>query len=74
MSSKNLHVVSHGDGWATRREGASRVSATFGTQGAAAAAARRTAIREGGETFSHRPTGQIRDRNSYGNNPLPPRG
>ena len=33
-----------------------------------------TAMREGGETFIHRATGPIRDRNSYGNDPFPPRG
>lgn len=74
MSSKNIHVVPHGSDWAVRRAGASRVSSTHGTQGAAESAARRTAIREHGETFTHRPNGQIRDRNSYGNDPFPPRG
>ena len=74
MNSKNLHVVPHGDAWSVRREGASRASSTHDTQGAAARAARQTAIREGGETFIHRPTGEIRDRNSYGNDPFPPRG
>ena len=74
MRSTNLHVVPHDDGWAVRREGASRVSSIHGTQDAAGRAARQTAIREGGETFIHRPTGEIRDRNSYGNDPYPPRG
>ena len=74
MRSSNLHVVPHGSDWAVRREGASRVSSTHGTQGAAESAARRVAIREGGETFTHRPTGPIRDRNSYANDPFPPRG
>ncbi len=74
MSSKNLHVVPRESGWAVRREGASRVSSTHDTQDAAGRAARQTAIREGGETFIHRPTGEIRDRNSYGNDSFPPRG
>jgi hypothetical protein len=74
MSSRNLHVVPHENGWAVRREGASRVSSTHDTQDAAGRAARQTAIREGGETFIHRPSGIIRDRNSYGNDPFPPRG
>ncbi|HAS83406.1 MAG TPA: hypothetical protein DCS43_12245 [Verrucomicrobia bacterium] len=72
--STNLHVVPHGNGWGVRREGASRVSHICDTQGAAARTARQTAIREGGETFIHRPTGEIRDRNSYGNDPFPPKG
>jgi hypothetical protein len=74
MNSKNIHVVPHDGGWAVRREGASRVSSEHRTQSGAENAATRVARREGGETFIHRPTGEIRDRNSYGNDPFPPRG
>ncbi len=75
MSSKNLHVVlPRGGGWAVMREGASRASSLHPTQSDAGSAARSTAIREGGETFIHRPDGRIRDRNSYGNDPFPPEG
>jgi uncharacterized protein YdaT len=74
MSSKNIHVVPHGDDWAARREGADRVSSIHETQADAIEAARRTAMHEGGETFIHRPDGRIRDRDSYGNDPFPPRG
>lgn len=72
--SKRIHVVPHGDAWATRREGASRVGSIHDTQGAANEAARSTAIRERGEVIIHRPNGQIRDSNSYGNDPFPPKG
>lgn len=72
--SKRIHVVPHGDGWATRREGASRVGSTHDSQSDAAAAARNTAIRERGEVIIHRPDGRIRDADSYGNDPFPPRG
>lgn len=72
--SKRIHVVPHGDGWATRREGSTRVGSTHTTQKGAAAAARSTAIRERGEVIIHRPSGQIRDSNSYGNDPYPPKG
>lgn len=74
MGSSNIHAVPHHDGWGVRREGASRVSSIHDTQSDAARVARQTAIREGGETFIHRPTGEIRDRSSYGNDPCPPRG
>ncbi len=74
MSKSNIHVVPHNGGWAARREGASRVSSHHGTQSQAERSARQTAIRENGETFIHRQTGEIRDRNSYGNDPYPPRG
>ena len=35
---------------------------------------REIAINQGSELFIHRPNGQIRDRDSYGNDPFPPRG
>jgi hypothetical protein len=73
MSSKRIHVVPKGDDWATRREGASRVGSTHATQGEAIEAARARAIREGGEVVIHRPDGRIRDADSYGNDPSPPR-
>jgi hypothetical protein len=72
--SKRIHVVAHGDGWAARREGVTRVASTHSTQAEATAAARITAIRERGEVVIHRPNGRIRDANSYGNDPYPPKG
>lgn len=72
--SKRIHVVPHGDVWATQREGASRAGSLHDTQAQATEAARNTAIREHGEVIIHRPNGQIRDANSYGNDPFPPKG
>lgn len=72
--SKRIHVVPHSQGWATRAEGANRVGSTYGTQAEAIEAARQQAIRERGEVVIHRPNGQIRDSNSYGNDPFPPKG
>lgn len=57
--SKRIHVVPHGSGWATRREGATRVGSTHSTQADATQAARGTAIRERGEVIIHRPDGRI---------------
>ena len=72
--SKRIHVVPRGSGWVTRREGASRAGSTHDTQSQATEAARNTAIRERGEVIIHRPDGRIRDANSYGNDPFPPKG
>ena len=72
--SKRIHVVPRDSGWATRREGASRVGSTHETQAQATEAARSTATRERGEVVIHRPDGRIRDPNSYGNDPFPPKG
>ncbi len=71
---KRIHVVPHGDRWATRSEGASRVGGTHRTQTEATEAARNQAQRERGEVVIHRPNGQIRDANSYGKDPFPPKG
>lgn len=71
--STNLHVVPRGDGWAVRREGAGRVSSTHVTQTDATKQARNVARHEEGEVIIHRPDGRIRDRDSYGSDPFPPR-
>lgn len=71
---KNQHVVPHGDTWAVRGAGNSRVTSRHETQAEAAEAARTIAQRQQSEVIIHRPNGQIRDRNSYGNDPHPPKG
>lgn len=73
MAKKNIHVVPHPDGWAVKTEGASRASAVTSTQGQAIEQARSQAIRNQGEVFIHGRNGQIRDRDSYGNDPCPPK-
>ncbi|OQC13490.1 MAG: hypothetical protein BWX73_02295 [Lentisphaerae bacterium ADurb.Bin082] len=70
---KNQHVVPHGDGWAVRGAGSTRVTSTHSTQQDAAARARDIAIRQQSEVVIHRPNGQIRDRDSYGADPCPPK-
>lgn len=67
--SKGQHVVPHDGEWAVRKEGSSRVTETFPTQGAATERAREIAINQEAEVFIHRPDGRIRARNSYGNDP-----
>jgi YD repeat-containing protein len=74
MSDKNVHVTPHGDRWAVDRDGSQRVSSVHDTQAEAEAAGRATARREQVEFFLHGRNGQIRERDSYGNDPYPPRG
>jgi hypothetical protein len=74
MPRSNIHVVPRGEGWAVRREGAQRDSSHHHTQAEATGAARQTAQREGLELFIHRANGQIRDRDSLGHDPYPPKG
>ncbi|MGA0609441.1 DUF2188 domain-containing protein [Caldimonas sp. KR1-144] len=73
MTKKDIHVVPHKDGWATRTEGASRIGRTADTQREAIEKAREQAKREKVEVVIHRPDGTIRNSNSYGNDPNPPK-
>lgn len=74
MSGKNQHVVPAGDKWGVRGAGNSRLTQTFDTQREAINAARETAINQSSEVIIHGTNGRIRERNSYGNDPFPPRG
>lgn len=74
MSKKrDIHVVPHKEGWATKKEGASRPGSIHPTQKAALERARTQAILERVEVVTHRPDGRIRDSDSYGNDPNPPK-
>jgi len=71
---RDIHVVPHDDfGWATRREGANQVSSRHHTQEAAIGMARGAAKQDHVEVVIHRADGRIRDNDSYGNDPNPPK-
>ena len=70
---KDIHVVPHPNGWATRKEGASRPGSIHNTQKEAQQKAREQAKRERVEVVTHGKDGKILDSDSYGNDPLPPR-
>ena len=70
----NVHVVPRNGEWAVRREGAERDSSHHQRQADAIDAARQTAQREGTELFIHGRDGQIRERDSHGHDPYPPKG
>jgi len=74
MSKKNQHVVPHQDGWAVKREGADRATKVVPTQKEAEHIARDIARNNQSEVFIHGRNGQIRERDSYGNDPYPPKG
>ena len=74
MTKKNQHVVQHDSGWAVRGAGNSRASTIHSTQREAIGAARETAIRQGSEMLIHGENGRIRERNTYGKDPYPPKG
>jgi len=74
MSGKNQHVVPHENGWAVRGEGNERYTYITEHQSQAVDLARSIAENQQSELFIHNRHGQIRERNSYGNDPYPPKG
>ena len=71
---KNQHVVPNKGAWGVRGEGNKRLTSIHRTQKEAMEAAREIAINQKSEVIIHRNDGRIRDKNSYGNDPFPPRG
>jgi Uncharacterized protein conserved in bacteria (DUF2188) len=65
---KSVHVVSNpSGGWSVRKSGANRATRVFSTQTDAIGFARKTAKAQHSELYVHGSNGQIRERNSYGN-------
>ena len=73
MSKPRQHVVPAGDQWGVRREGSNRLTSIHPTQGDAIDAGREIARNQQTELVIHRPDGTIRDSDSYGNDPVPPK-
>lgn len=74
MPTKGQHVVPNGGKWSVRRAGASRVSGTFVTQQEAIERARELAKNQSTELYVHGRDGRIRERTSYGADPVPSKG
>lgn len=74
MSKRNQHVVPHSGGWAVRGANSQRATSVHGTQAEAIDAARGIARHQGTELLVHGRNGQIRERDSFGNDPYPPKG
>ena len=74
MAKASKHVVpSPSGGWAVKNSGAVRASKTFDTQEEAVVYARVAAKKVGAELYVHGRDGTIKDKRSYGNDPMPPR-
>lgn len=71
---KNQHVVPAGKRWGIRGEGNTKLTSTFKTQTEAIAKAREISRNQQSELLIHSKKGQIRERDSHGNDPCPPRG
>lgn len=68
-------MTPHPDGgWQVKGENNARATVRTFTQAEAIDVARGIARNQQSELVIHRPNGHIRDKDSYGNDPFPPRG
>lgn len=70
---RNIHIVPHQDGWAAKREGSKRSSVVERTKAETTKRGRDIAKRDGVELVIHNKNGRISDKDSYGNDPFPPK-
>ena len=71
---KNQHVVPVGNNWGIKGEGNSRYAKITVTQREAINVARTIARHQRSELVIHGENGRIREKDSHGNDPFPPRG
>ena len=72
---KNQHVTPHpAGGWQVKGEGNSKATVRTSTQKEAINRARAISRNQGSELVIHRLNGMIRDKDSHGRDPFPPRG
>ena len=72
----NVHTTPSpdGDGWINKKEGNERASSKHDTKADAVERGRDLARNESSEHLIHKKDGTIGERNSYGNDPYPPKG
>ena len=73
MPRKEYHVVPHENGWAVKKNNASKSSACTSTKSDAINIAKELSKNSGSEMVVHGKNGKIQYSNSYGNDPCPPK-
>ena len=73
MAGRGQHVVPRDGKWAVRKAGAARVTRRYDTQREAIDAASEIARKQRTEVYIHGRDGRLRERNSYRNDPFPPK-
>lgn len=71
---KNQYVVPHNSGWAVKGAGNEKATKVTSTQKEAINVARSIARNKKSELLVHNTKGQIRQKDSYGNDNFPPKG
>lgn len=70
---KNQHVVPHNGSWGVKGAGNKKVTEVSPTQAQAINRAKSIAKNQGSEVVIHGRNGKIRDKDSYGGDPNPPK-
>jgi len=72
MTKKSQHVVPNPEGgWSVMKGGSGRATKRFDTQQEAISYGRKVSKNQGVDLYIHRRDGMVRQRDSYGNDPLP---
>jgi hypothetical protein len=73
MGKKNIHTVPFGNKWAVKKEGTKEPISTHNTKKVALEKAVSLAKKDRVENVIHGQNGRIQDKDSYGNDPNPPK-
>lgn len=73
MGDKDVHIVPHEGKWAIKRPNTKKVSKKFKTKKEAEDAGRKQAKKDKSELVIHKKNGKISDKDSFGNDPNPPK-
>lgn len=73
MTKDNIHIVPHENGWAIEKEQSERASRIMPTKEKAVEIGREMAKTQRVELVIHKKDGTIQDKDSYGNDPCPPK-
>ena len=74
MPKKSIHITPHENGWQVKVAGNQKASKVCSTQKECIDYGTSKAKASGSELVIHNKKGQIREKNSYGNDPFPPKG
>lgn len=74
MANKDVHVSKTDDGWKVKSSNAKRAAGVFDTKKAALDRAKEIATNKESDVVTHGSNGKIVSKDSYGNDPCPPRG
>jgi len=72
-TSKNQHIVPNNGKWSVKGEGNSKATSTHETKTEAVKAGTEIAKNQKAELVIHGRNGRIQDKDSYGNDPCPPK-